>query len=220
MSDVVHLNQVPLGYVRFDTMNPQLSVQALMDSDRAQLAGRIGGWTSISRRRRVATTEWEGQDAHTMAVGIILDGYREDRSVQAEWDMLRQMGQKLEGQVQPPEVRVTGALPGTSVRWVIQDVEPGDARLNRSGILVRQFATVQLLEYNPATVVIRKSTDAQPGVPSHYTLHRARKGDTLAKLAKTYYGTASKWRTIGNAQTPRIRDPRRQIRVGRVLRIP
>ncbi|HXI18851.1 MAG TPA: LysM peptidoglycan-binding domain-containing protein, partial [Chloroflexota bacterium] len=94
----------------------------------------------------------------------------------------------------------------------------GDAMTGKNGELWRQYAVVKLLEWNPARIVVRKS--AVNGAPAHFTLHTAKRGDTLAKLALLYYGSASKWKAIGSAQTPRIRDPRRKLTAGKVLRIP
>lgn len=57
--------------------------------------------------------------------------------------------------------------------------------------------------------------DTTPTVQTHTVV----KGDTLSAIAKKYYGRASKWRVIFEANTDIISNPD-LIRVGQVLKIP
>lgn len=50
-------------------------------------------------------------------------------------------------------------------------------------------------------------------------MHVVESGDTLSKLAKSYYGDATKYPTIFEANKPMLKDPDK-IFVGQVLRIP
>ncbi|MFA7320800.1 MAG: LysM peptidoglycan-binding domain-containing protein [Dokdonella sp.] len=45
------------------------------------------------------------------------------------------------------------------------------------------------------------------------------KGDTLSKIAKTFYGNANKWRVIFEANGDQISNPD-LIKIGQVLKIP
>jgi nucleoid-associated protein YgaU len=49
--------------------------------------------------------------------------------------------------------------------------------------------------------------------------YTVQKGDTLSKIAEHYYGNASKWRVIFEANTDLIKDPD-LIYPGQTLRIP
>lgn len=210
---------VPYGYVQFDTVNPPgPPVVARLDSVRPQRTGRPGGWTEVARRKRIATTEWDGHGLERMAVAVILDGWRTRTDMRGTYDRLLSMGAKPSGHPQPPEVRVAGNVPGTALRWVVESIDPGDAITGVHGELWRQFAVVNLLEFRPAALVVRAGT--VDGRPAHYTLHTVKKGDTARKLAQLYYGNGNKWRLIGNAQNPRIRSASKKLRKGRVLRIP
>ena len=51
---------------------------------------------------------------------------------------------------------------------------------------------------------------------SHY---RVKKGDTLGKIAKRFYGNEGQWRKISAANRSLIRDPKR-LKIGIVLEIP
>lgn len=57
--------------------------------------------------------------------------------------------------------------------------------------------------------------DATPTLQTYTVV----KGDTLSAIAKKYYGRASKWRLIFEANTDIISNPD-LIRVGQVLKIP
>lgn len=209
---------VPYGYVQFDAVNPPSSVLCRLGDGRPQLTGRPGGWSEVQRRRRVSTSEWSGHGLWRMPVPVLLDGWRTRTDMRGTWNTLLAMGVRQSGGAQPPELEVTGNVPGTSLRWVVESIDVGEAITGRNGELWRQAGTVNLMEYNPALIVVRKSKD--DGKPAHYTLHTVTKGQTLAKLAALYYGSAAKWKAIGDAQTPRLRDPRKAIPAGKVLRIP
>lgn len=58
---------------------------------------------------------------------------------------------------------------------------------------------------------------AAPEPPSRF--HRVERGDTLSKIAKTYYGDAMKYPAIFEANKPMLKDPDK-IYPGQVLRIP
>jgi nucleoid-associated protein YgaU len=104
---------------------------------------------------------------------------------------------------------------------VITDVEEGEVlRLPRSlgGNISRYQATLKVMEFiNPDQIRLKRRKRARKRFPVFYVV---RKGDTLLKIAHKVYGDKSKWKKIGEAQTPKIRDPRKQLKPGRKLRIP
>ena len=55
-----------------------------------------------------------------------------------------------------------------------------------------------------------------PGVDRTYTVL---KGDTLSKIAKSFYGNANKWKLIFEANGDQIKNPD-LIKPGQVLKIP
>jgi LysM repeat protein len=221
-----------MGMVQFAPVKPgEAPVLALMDNDLPQVIQSYG-WSEVARQRRKATTEWEGEGLRTMDVAVILDGYANDGlltgpdgsplrddaggtiTVASAWGALKQMAVKPKGAATPGEIRVTGNLPGTSTRWVISALVPGNARMSGT-TLVRQYATVSLMEFNPAVVLVTKK---KPGTTTR--THTCKKGDTLHKLAAKYYKDQRQWRLIGNAQSPPIRDARKKLTPGRKLKIP
>jgi nucleoid-associated protein YgaU len=90
-------------------------------------------------------------------------------------------------------------------------------------VRVRQDATVSVMQYIDEDRVafkgLRPGTklsngQSSLGWPKKYT---AKEGDTLQKVAAKFYGDASKWHRIADANG--IRDPK-AIKKGRVLTIP
>jgi nucleoid-associated protein YgaU len=63
-----------------------------------------------------------------------------------------------------------------------------------------------------------RMTVAAPPVPES-KFHEVKKGDTLSKIAKTYYGDAMKYPVIFEANKPMLKDPN-LIYPGQMLRIP
>ena len=63
---------------------------------------------------------------------------------------------------------------------------------------------------------VRSTETAAPGNEQTYTVAS---GDTLSHIAKRFYGKASRWQAIYDANRDQLDDPDR-IRPGQVLKIP
>ena len=94
------------------------------------------------------------------------------------------------------------------------------------------MATVSGLAYNQATrekvVLVVGNSNGIASVDDQMTVeheepvaqfHTVQSGDTLGKIAKTYYGNAMKYPVIFEANKPMLTDPDK-IYPGQVLRIP
>ena len=46
-----------------------------------------------------------------------------------------------------------------------------------------------------------------------------KKGENLGEIANKLYGTWKRWKEIGDKQHPRITDPHRELKQGRVLEL-
>ncbi len=73
--------------------------------------------------------------------------------------------------------------------------------------------------WRPAPSGSSRDTAAPMEEPSGSRTHIVRKGDTLFSLARQYYNDNSKWRTILEANSDRIKD-KDAIKVGQELVIP
>lgn len=50
--------------------------------------------------------------------------------------------------------------------------------------------------------------------------HTVKRGDTLMKISRKYYGTTARWKRIARANKIRDARPRKSLKVGKVLKIP
>ena len=83
------------------------------------------------------------------------------------------------------------------------------------------YFTVLLKEYKKITVkkASKKNTSKRSTKKSTKKKHTVKKGDTLWKIAKKYYGKGSKYKKIYNANKKKISNPNK-LTVGLVLTIP
>lgn len=192
------------------------------------------GWQVVARPKRKAFTTWDGHAPVTMTIPILFDGFRENRSVEQDINTLYGMMRKINQRVdEPPVVRLSGPIPYSRFQWVITSISPGEEiRRKKDGRRVRSFMEVTVLEYVPADVATtakaspakaardrknRKGDKGDEGRSPSGRTYRVKSGDTLAKIAVRFLGSAGEWRKI--AKMNNIRDPKR-LKVGQVLRIP
>ena len=190
-----------------------------------------GGWAFQSRPRRVAFTEWAGEDPYTLTGQILFDGFARDQSVQGPVESMRVLLRNPVGpRKEPPVLQVRGpAIPQAHRRWVLQSFEPDDEVRRSDGTLVRAFFTVTLLEYLPGDALLsvkptparttagRTTTAAGTTKKTTAKTYTVKRGDTLSAIAARTLGSASKWHAIADLNN--IRDPK-ALRVGQVLRLP
>lgn len=167
----------------------QAQVTAMMDQVGAHLTGGYGNWSPVPVPRGVPFTQWTGRSLYTMDVGLLLDGWTKQRSVEKDIAKLEQMASRPGAQATPPPIRIVGAVPHAWRTWVITGIDWGDAlRSRRTGERLRQGLTLHLMEYQDETTVA-----ALPPPPRK---HRVVKTDDCKKLAAHYLGKSSRWPDI------------------------
>lgn len=199
-----------------------VGLRVLMGDGPAKLTGPVG-WSSRARQGQVGLATWDGMAPIQQEIPIMLDRFTEQRSVEFQLNALRIMagvGRRAFNGEAPTAVKFRGPIHFPEKRWVILEIEETDVlRLpqSRGGNITRYQATLKVMEYiNPDQIRLKRKRQPKR-VPFFYVV---RKGDTLARIAQRLYGDRSKWKRIGNAQSPKIRDPRKVLRAGRRLRIP
>lgn len=190
-----------------------------------------GGWAAVTRPKRKAGTRWEGQNPYGLIIPCVFDGFRDDRSVEPEIEFLRRMWRVPTPQTgEPPVVQISGPVPLTQLRWVIQNIDDGATEYRGDGLRTRQFFTLDLMEYVPLDVLIesRPASPAQAAVqrattatatptPQTQRTYTVKSGDTLSKIAARELGNANRWGEIASLNG--LRDPNR-ISAGQQLRLP
>lgn len=204
-------------------------VTVLLDETAASVTGGYGGWTVVSRQRRVGLTQWQGKDPIRMAIPILFDGFANSAGVEIDISRLSRMALPPSGGGEPPHIKVKGAAvpsPGPT-DWVIENIAWGTAKviygMTAGGVSarMRQDAVINIMEYRhedrvafatlPSAGLLGAS---KVGWPKTYILKR---GESLQSVAVKFYHDATKWKQIADANN--LIDPR-SAKIGATLRIP
>lgn len=195
--------------------DPRVDVKVNMGNGPATPTAGFAGWEVRERVRRKGMTTYVGKPPFQQDVPVLLDGYRENRSVERTLEQLLKLGDDVVFKAYGPIY-----YPGKNFVFG-EDPEfgtgPAECARSRDGTLVRQALTLKLMEYVPATAVGRRRAKIGIGqaVPLTY---RVRRGDTLIKIAQRLYHDWTRWKAIGRKNN--IHDPHHEIRPGRVLDLP
>lgn len=204
---------------------PGKHVTALL-GDGAPVASAQGGWEQVARPKWKAFTVWGGQNAYSMTLPIVLDGFAEDASIEPDLERLRRMMRIIEGvNNEPTVVKVSGPVPLSHLNWVINDIKhDAEIRRDSDGQRVRAMLTLDLLEHMSTSLVVTSKTSpakkAQEASkkPVSTKTHTVKSGDTLWAIAVKYLGNGNRWKEIQSLNGG-PRDPKK-LQIGTVLRIP
>lgn len=180
---------------------------------------RPSGWEEISRPRQQAATNWTGQPLAKYSIEILLDGYRERRSVQREINLLDLMRLPTTGA--PARISVTTAAApvpwANNLIWVVEDLQHTDELIRENNVTYRQGIQLELLQFESPDAVIKERRSGRAKTRRTY---RVKSGDTLLSIARSELGGGRHWRRLAEAN--KIRDPRKasKLKAGRVLRLP
>lgn len=210
------------GYVRLTTVTGDLgsadycmSGEAVLVTDRS-----AGGWNVVERPGRVGLTVWTGGAPLGLELPITLDGLAIGRDVGDGWRRLMALWNPGHGE-QPPVLRIAGHVPGTDRKWVVDTLDLGDDTVRLGSRLVRQSATLRLLEFvdvDVAKAATRADAKkARKDVPR--TVKVTASTDTLRLLAKHYLHDGRRWKEIAKLNKG-LHDPNRKLKVGADIRIP
>lgn len=209
--------RVRSGHVAFHTAQPKLYVVAMLNGEAPRLSGGKGGWEETARNRRTAVSEWRGHGLQRLSVPVMLDGWIDRRSVSKGVADLDRMGVKPRNAMHPPIVRVSGAMRGTDLQWVVEDIAwEEELRDDASGVILRAAGVVTLMQYLPGMVL---ATARKPGKPVFQARHTARQGDTLRTISMLFYGNVNGWTRIRNAN-PKLKSAKALIAKGTTVVIP
>lgn len=200
-----------------------------LDEGSPTITSNETGWEAINRPLKSGLVRWNGIAPITQDVPIIIDGFRESKTVRwderktVEWDVnalriLAGIGWSEYDGLPPTVVRLYGAIHHSDFRWVISGITEGETIRNNNGSLIRYHAVISLTEYRrPDQIKVRRNPHPGPQRKPFYTV---KKGDTLNKIAVKLYNHRRWWKLIAKAQKPPIKDPDRELKVGRELRLP
>lgn len=216
---------LPPNQVELLTEDFELSVRARLLAPPQPLGG--GGVEAVPRPQRRPLTVYRSPEAPGLTLELLLDGWREQRSVEPECRALEKLaGAFLPSDPGPEKLIVVGdAVPHCSGaealrhRWVISEQpdwndDPAVIR-DVAGNRVRQAVALTLLLFTEATELQR----VKPRQPKpKYKVAIAQKGDTYEKVAARRLGSKRLGRKL--AQLNGDRDPTKKLREGHKVRLP
>jgi hypothetical protein len=102
-----------------------------------------------------------------------------------------------------------------SFKAVVSDLELAFTYFSSAGVPLRARMQLALRQYEPSKAFGPQNPTS--GTPRPHRVHRVRPGETLDRISATYYGDATRWRSLADANG--IADPL-DLRPGRLLSIP
>jgi hypothetical protein len=216
--------------ITFTSKLPDLRVQALLGATPPKITGGYGGWTQQERPHRRGLYWWQGPDALTLEISILLDGWATKESDpwhqdSVEDDMYaleRMAGVDAKPNVQPPFVKIYGSVPTHCLtkRWVLNGIAWDDQVIRSNmGIWLRQGATlsfVQVIEQDQITRLAGMLNSDRTGTTG--PTYRTQKGDTWKSIAASQLNDARRAKTLATLNG--VRDFRKAIKPGTSIKLP
>lgn len=191
--------------------DPKVDLRVDMGDGPATITAGHAGWETVPRVRRKAMTAYAGVQPLQQDVPVLLDGSRENRSVQRQLDQILSLGEKV-------IFKAFGPIHNEGDLYIFGD-EPefGETIRAEDGTLVRQALTLKLMEYVPADQAGKREglrvAVGQAEALSYTTVQ----GDTLAKVAFKIYHDWRRWKEIGDKNG--LSDAHKVLKAGRELKL-
>lgn len=194
--------------------NPAVDIEVPMGDGPATPTAGFVGYEDVERINRRAMTAAVGLPSFQQDVPIILDGYRESRSIERQLEQVLSLGGHS-------IFTASGPIFESGSRFVFGD-EPefGEMIRNASGALLRIRLVLKLKRYVSADEAGRRAgvkPKVSDNIPLSYTTPG---GETLWEIVGKFFGlfeVASHWQEIGRLN--RITDPYRVLSAGRVIKL-
>jgi LysM repeat protein len=126
---------------------------------------------------------------------------------------------------EPPNITVSGPVPGTQRTWILYSIDFSEAiRDFSTGVRVQQQLKVVLYEYNSPLVSTNSAANTSPAATAQkppkatkspsYTIHTVVKGETLLSIAgKKGYAYANKIAALNNIRDPKTIFPGQKLKM-------
>lgn len=180
-----------------------------------------GGWEEVQLPRRPAVLIWKGRGLMKMGLSVIFDGFISDTNVndgplRTLLHFWRPEGGKNSDTEEPSVLTLASkgsVVPYTNLRWIIDDLEWGEAQGNAAG---ERTAQILMLTFKEFRADVRLKPGGRPAVHPRTKPHKVKPHETLGSIARKY-GISQK--ALGAMQKPPIRDSR-NVKVGQMLIVP
>jgi LysM domain len=207
--------RVPPGCVRLTCDDPPFDETLLMGEEPPAYTGGFGGWEITPRPRQIGMTTWQGTEPLTLTLSLMLDGLR---ARQTQEPVLRKLYAVARGDDDsPPGVLRIAGIPLIADRWVIDELELGDAILHpNGGARIRQALTLTLREYVPPTYLRRYLQPSSKRKSKAKTI-TVKRGDTPTTIARRARCT---WTDLRELNPGVVTKANQKLKPGSKLRVP
>lgn len=205
---------IPPGHVRLTCGDPKLDVTVWLGPEPPTIEAGIGGWNVTERPREVGMTIWGGVEPFQLSLSLMFDGWAARTNQENALANLIAVGRG--DRESPPGVLAVEGLALPADDWVIESMEFGDPIYGTDGNRLRQAVTLTLREYVPPEYLRRYKTGKAHASTKHVTV-RAKRGDTLAKIAKR---RKVKWTAIRDMNRKLSSKANAPIKEGTQVRVP
>jgi hypothetical protein len=196
------------------SVDHKLDLKLNMGDGPATPTAGFSGHETISRIRRKGMTSFIGVQPFAQDVPVLLDGFRENRSIEPQLERLLEFGGATKFRAYGPihhegDVYVFGDEPEFGTIPSVDVIRAED------GTLLKQRLVLKLEEFVPANEAGRKKEGKMglsDAVPLEYVTVQ---GDTLAKVAHKLYHDWTRWKEIGRKNG--IHDPHKVLPAGKTL---
>ena len=215
------------GRVRVTCSDPDLKLEGWLGPESPRISGGFGGWDVIERPRQVGMVVYNGSEPWELSFTMIWDGRlwsgphmmpHTPRAISVE-ARLRHLLAVVRGdnESHPGIVRVFGIPSLPARRWVIRDIQFGDAIRRYDDMhRVRIQIDFTLLQYVPPHFerLVKRPFGQDRGKT---VVIRTKKHDTPHRVAKRSH---CRWTEIRRLNPGKVRTANQKLRVGTKLRVP
>lgn len=220
------ISPLPRRFISFTSKGPRLVVSAFPGEGAPTVTDGYGTIETVTRPLRRGLTRWTGSNPMQLSIPVLLDGYREGRSVEPQITNLERMAAVNGDEPLDVTIDCTGDLVPhhDEHTWLITAIDFGEAVLNSRGYRLRQALTIQVtakVDAKSEKSVARRNK----GPKQHARSYRVKKGDTLRSIARKVLGDPDRWvdiRRLNNISDPRIvgKAGRKPGAIGTILKMP
>ena len=169
-----------------------------------------GGWQIVDRPKMVAATQWFDRSPYSLDFQGVLDNSITlpggiMSSVEDDCVQIESWADKIDNELQPPILSISGPVPGQQRLWVMHRFDFLDAiRDPQAGFRIQQIVNLTLYEYSPATGNALSEYSFSPAQTAanavnnttytgtqQFLLYTIKDGDTLDSICSAWYGKST-----------------------------
>jgi hypothetical protein len=200
------------------------SLEVLLGETSPKITDGYANWSVIDRPKRKGITQYQGRNPVQQTIPVIFDGWVDDES-QEDSILLMESFAEAGDLAEPPKITLQGHALRKDLTWIITAISWDDNNAiwedagGNNPFRVRLSGVITLTQYIVDNV-LATATSPDPNPKNRKVRVSVQGGMTWKQLAQLYYGDASKWYIIADANPQISPDTRQKVPAGTVIWIP